>query len=164
MAKTYEPIATTTLSSAAASVTFSTISGTYTDLRVSILALGSSNDYPYIEINGDTGTNYSKTVLYGNGSSALSFRSTNNAKPDFVDATFTSGTFMNITLDLMNYSNSTTNKTILAREGNGFNGYTSAIVTLWRNTNAITQVKFLNAGGGNFASGSTFTLYGIKAA
>lgn len=164
MATTYEPIATTTLGSAQSSVTFSSISGTYTDLRVSISALGSANDYPYIEINSDTGTNYSKTVLYGNGSSALSFRSTNNAKPDFVDATFTSNTFMNITVDLMNYSNTTTHKTFLAREGNGYNGYTSAIVILWRNTNAITQVKFANASGNNFASGSTFTLYGIKAA
>jgi len=67
MPTTYEPIATTTLSTATASVTFSSISGTYTDLRLVIFALGATSDYPYVEINSDTGTNYSKTVLYENG-------------------------------------------------------------------------------------------------
>jgi hypothetical protein len=164
MPTTYEPIATTTLSTATASVTFSSISSTYTDLRLVIFALGATSDYPYVEINSDTGTNYSKTVVYGNGSSALSFRSSNNAKPDFVDATKTSGGFMDIYVDFMNYSNTTTYKTWLAREGNGTNGYVSALVGLWRNTNAITQIKVLNTGSGNFATGSTFTLYGIKSA
>jgi len=71
---------------------------------------------------------------------------------------------MDIYVDFMNYSNTTTYKTWLAREGNGTNGYVSALVGLWRNTNAITQIKVLNTGSGNFATGSTFTLYGIKAA
>jgi len=81
---TYEPIATTTVSNSSTStVTFSSISGTYTDLII-IGNLGSetTNAFPYLQFNGDTGSNYSYTQLYGNGngSSAATARSSNNTK------------------------------------------------------------------------------------
>jgi hypothetical protein len=73
MAITYEPIATTTLGSAAADVTFTSISGTYTDLvLVAVTQIGSSGDYLGVQFNSDTGTNYSRTRLSGNGTSASS--------------------------------------------------------------------------------------------
>ena len=77
MASTYQPIATNTLGSAAASVTFSSISGAYTDL-VLIMNAGSSttNADVDINVNGDTGANYSRTILYGTGSTAGSTRYT----------------------------------------------------------------------------------------
>jgi hypothetical protein len=68
----------------------------------------------------------------------------------------------------MNYSNSTTYKTWLVRNNNQETGTyvgTEAIVGLAQLTAAITSITIGTASGGtdyNFASGSTFTLYGIK--
>ena len=164
MAKTYEPIATTTLGSAAASYTFSSIPSTYTDLRLVIngLQTGTSAN-PYITLNSDTGTNYSITVLSGNGTTATSSRGTSAA---FIYCGITAEVrntmiFMSTT-DLMNYSNTTTYKTVLTRAANASYG-TDAIVGLWRNTAAITSIT-VDLDAGNWNTGSTFTLYGIKAA
>jgi hypothetical protein len=64
----------------------------------------------------------------------------------------------------MNYSNSTTNKTVLSRGGNAATWVTTN-VGLWRNTAAITSIKvFASDGTSNMNSGSTFSLYGILAA
>jgi hypothetical protein len=61
---------------------------------------------------------------------------------------------------IMNYSNSTTNKSALNR-GGGAGTNVEAYAGLWRNTAAITSVTVLTT---NFAAGSTFTLYGVKSA
>jgi hypothetical protein len=67
----------------------------------------------------------------------------------------------NLLVNVMNYSNATTYKTFLAR-GNIAAGGTEAVVGLWRNTAAITSLELLPTAS-TFATGSTFTLYGIKA-
>jgi hypothetical protein len=69
----------------------------------------------------------------------------------------------NSIIDIMNYSNTTTYKTALHRF-NDANAIVFAIVGLWRNTAAINQVRVFSTNAVNFAVGSTFTLYGIKAA
>jgi hypothetical protein len=71
--------------------------------------------------------------------------------------------------DFQNYSNTTTNKTWIGRMGSG--NQTSAIVNLWRSTSAINTIAIAESGDGgsgsfnygNMLSGTTFTLYGIKA-
>jgi hypothetical protein len=164
MPATYEPIATTTLGSATSSVTFSGISGTYTDIKVVInAAVTSSADNVCFRYNGDTGSNYSRTGLAGTGTSALSARSLNATfnEIDYYGYLETVPSF--IAADIMNYSNSTTYKTVLGRSSNAGNG-TGATAGLWRNTNAITSITIFTKGGINFAIGSVFTLYGIKAA
>jgi hypothetical protein len=71
---------------------------------------------------------------------------------------------MNI-MQIMNYSNATTNKTVIARQNTGGSASGAAAhVGLWRNTAAITAITIICYNGINFVSGSTFTLYGIKAA
>ena len=50
MATTYEPIATTTLGSAAASITFSSIAGTYTDLRLVLSLIPATGTRPYYNL------------------------------------------------------------------------------------------------------------------
>ena len=166
MAITYEPISTTTLSSAAASVTFSSIPGTYTDLVVVIKATWTTvaNDmYIYMQLNSDTGSNYSTTVLTGTGSSAISNRFSNrtNMNMDYY-ATLVDDEPTQRNINIMNYSNTTTYKTAIWRS-NRAGGGTDAMVGLWRSTAAITTILF-DLESGDFASGSTFTLYGIKAA
>lgn len=164
MAVTYSQIATQTLGSSASTVTFSSISGTYTDLVLISSAQGTvSGNALTMQFNSDTGTNYSTTILRGNGTTASSTRQTSvtnmiiNNLAELPTASF--GAYIT---NFMNYSNSTTYKTVLSRANNASTGV-DAIVGLWRSTSAITSIV-IGITGGNIASGSTFSLYGIKAA
>jgi hypothetical protein len=158
---TYEAIATQTLGSAAASVTFSSIPSTYTDLV--LVAAGSMTTGGAtglsLQFNGDTGLNYSKTEVLGDGSTATSSRSSGFGSMNIglIDSTAQ----CNSIFQIMNYANTTTYKTALAR-GNNASGYVRAGVGLWSSTAAITSVTVLPPY--NFATGSTFSLYGIKSA
>jgi hypothetical protein len=167
---TYEPIATTTLGSAASSVTFSSISGSYTDLVLVIRTqVSATTAYINLQFNNDTASNYSCTRIYGNGSTVASDRF--SSRPE-IDAGFMPGADGNgqgtIIANVMNYSNATTYKTSLIRweteQGASGSKYTVAEVGLWRSTAAITTINLSVNGGTNFNSGSTFTLYGIKSA
>jgi hypothetical protein len=154
---TYEAIATQTLGSAAASVTFSSISGSYTDL---IIICNMSNTVGGIDFtlrfNGDTGTNYSKTQLYGTGSAA---GSNNQSGATFFGGVGIIGTTIGTSIvHLNNYSNTTTNKTILVRSNS--DSFVMANVGLWRNTSAINQIE-IGTLTNNISTGSTFSLYGV---
>lgn len=167
MAVTYEPIATTTLGSSQTTVTFSSISGSFTDLvLVCSMKMGASTYQPILRFNSDTGSNYSSTSLYGNGSSAGSARHTNQngiyANPGA--GAGTAGNFLPWIVNIMNYANTSTYKSTVERFNNA-DSVVNAGVGLWRNTSAITSVSLTAESGSNdFQAGSTFTLYGIKAA
>ena len=165
MASTYEPIATQTLSSTASSITFSSIAATYTDLRLVFVGTATAALSPRIRLNGDTATNYSYTIMYGDGTSAVTARSSS--------ATFIAGIYnvslsttipAMITTDFFSYAGST-NKTCLTTASIDLNGTGSVEqnVGLWRSTAAITSVQVF-ASTSTFAVGATATLYGIKAA
>jgi len=162
---TYELVTPSqTLTSAAASITFSTISGAYTDLVLVVSATwsGSSNSSFGFRLNSDSASNYSITQLYGDGSSAASGRNSNQSKAVIGQINPTEiGTTI---FQFQNYSNSTTYKTTLSRS-NVAGVITLAGVALWRNTAAITQIdlEYFDTAG-TFDTGSTFSLYGIKAA
>jgi hypothetical protein len=168
MAITYEPIATTTLSSAQATVTFSSISGIYTDLVLIMSAFGSvSGQDIRVQVNSDTASNYSLTRLVGY-TTAFSNRASNATYWQITNSVGIGSSSSDPTADViqfMNYSNTTTNKTILVRHNQPQSSLmeTAAQVGLWRSTNAITSITF-SLSSGNYSSGSTFTLYGIKAA
>jgi hypothetical protein len=171
MAATYEPITTQTLGSSTATVTFSSIPQTYTDLIIVINSAASVNLDWDMQFNGDTGsgtgTNYSYTTFGGNGSTASSQRQSNQVaiRLDYASAYMSATTIQAFAVaHIFNYSNSTTYKTSLSRTSNAGTGVGSS-VGLWRNTAAITQIAFSNWGGAaTYVAGSTFTLYGIKAA
>lgn len=168
MAATYTPIATQTLTnSSTITVSFTSIPSTYTDLVLIVSAkvtTAGANNYG-IQFNSDTGTNYSRTLLNGSGTSASSSRNSNqNYVTMGVVANSGQAESIQIT-QIMNYANTTTYKTALNRcawvEG------TQAVVGLWRSTSAINRIDiFLEQtyGTNYFTSGATFTLYGIKAA
>jgi len=163
MPTTYEPIATTTLGSAAANITFSSIPATYTDLRVVLTnPAGVATYYLQMRLNSDTGTNYSRTQLYGEGTGAISGRGTNNNFALLGYLTTTQPTFQ--TIDIFSYADST-NKTWLVTSNQDANGSGEVwrIVGLWRNTAAITSIQ-ISRQTGNLDTGTTATLYGIKAA
>ena len=162
--QTYKPIATQTLGSAQASITFSSISGSYTDLVLITSASSDisadSNDIK-CQFNGDTGNNYSTTFVYGTGSSAASGRSVNSSGV-LIARHHATEYAVGIT-HFQSYSNTTTYKTVLSRGSTG-SAITIAYAGNWRNTAAITSMVLTPTSASNFDSGSTFTLYGISAA
>jgi len=163
---TYTPIATQTLSSAAASVTFSSIPQGYTDLILvcSPVSTTGSNTFMTLQYNGDTGSNYSSTILRGNGSTASSVRLSNTtvAYICYSQEVPTVAGRTTVITQFQNYSNSTTYKTTLTRN-NDASQITETIVSLWRNTAPITSITIdMDASGSVIASGSTFSLYGIQ--
>jgi hypothetical protein len=162
MPSTYEPIATSTLSSTASIITFSSISGTYTDLVLVVACLDNGAGRTRLRLNGDSGSNYSRINLVGNGSSANSYSGSNETQFDLSVAAATSSTVPTVQIiSINNYSNTTTNKTILSRY-NLASGAVEAMVGLYRSTSAITSVSYFTQG--TMQIGTTATLYGIKAA
>jgi hypothetical protein len=166
MPVTYIPLATQTLGSAAASVTFSSISGGYTDLVLIISQLGTlSSAEVLLQLNSDTASNYSYTQLYGNGSSASSIRqSSQTSLKMFANEASSTTAPTTIIANLQNYSNATTFKTILFRSNGGGTPAVAAAVGLWRATPAAITSLYIFSPVSSFATGSTFTLYGILAA
>jgi hypothetical protein len=162
---TYEPIQTYTLASAAASQAFTSIPATYTDLVLVMNLKGSTtNLYPTLRLNSDTATNYSQTGLYGTGTVAGSQRTSGSNYMYITSNCVMSNTEFNFNsiVQFQNYANSTTYKTVLSRANAANEVDTNC--GLWRNTAAITRIDVHCLGSGNFAVGSTFTLYGIAAA
>jgi 3-keto-L-gulonate-6-phosphate decarboxylase len=161
--KTYTPIARTTLSSTATTVTLSNIPQTYTDLILVCNVKSTNAGDVFVQFNSDTGSNYSATFLYGTGSTAGSFRTSNQSRIliDYYAEIFTD--WSDRIVQLQNYSNTTTNKTVLVRASNAGRGV-DGIAGLWRSTAAITSITVSITNSLSFAVGSTFTLYGILAA
>ena len=162
MPSTYTPIATNTLSSGVTNLTFSSIPSTYTDLILVCNGNTAANANNYLQFNGDNGSNYSATRLSGDGTNASSARSTSATQILLDGFGYWTSTYEgNKIIHIMNYSNTTTNKTVLTRANTASKG-TDALVGLWRSTAAITSVRFNSDS--TIQAGSTFTLYGVKSA
>jgi len=163
---TYDKIATTTLGSAASSITFSSIAASWTDLRLVLgnLVVASGTPSLQLQFNGDTAANYSNTYLAGSGTAAVSGSGTGQTQ---INSSFAlnATTPIAIFVDAFSYSGATY-KTVLINEAGDLNGsgYVTARVGLWRSTAAITSITIKNSTAVNYNIGTTATLYGIKAA
>ena len=162
---TYEAISTQTLGSAAASVTFSSIPSTYTDLVCVINGVINTGEEGIVTRVGngslDTGSNYSSTYILGSGSSAASGRESNATS--ILAGRIQDGTYNSTSIiHYMNYSNSTTYKTVLGR-GND-STYVIQHVGLWRSTSAINTIQVFPLSSKTFSTGTVVSLYGIAAA
>jgi hypothetical protein len=158
MPNTYVALRTETVTgSPASSVTFNLagISG-YTDLVLVINGTVGSGASAILQLNSDTGANYSFTGMNGNGSAATSFRVPNTTSVALGEMRTYNST---IIVNIQNYSNSTTFKTLLSR-ANTASDFVQAIVGLWRNTNAVTSIT-IGLSASTYAVGSTFSIYGI---
>jgi hypothetical protein len=162
---TYTPIYSQTFSTAVSSITFSNIPTTYTDLvLVTNLQNVTTQGYPYLRFNGDSGSNYSTSYLVGNGSAASSSRYNSITElylSNNIAGSLTTNFSFNCIANIQSYSNPSAYKSVISKEGNT-NGVELSS-GLWRNNSPITNILFA-VSGGTFASGSTVTLYGIKAA
>ena len=164
MPATYEPIATTTLGSAAADITFSSIGNGYTDLVIAMVNIDGSLA---IRFNSDTGNNYVSHFLSGEGSTAASSYSAASSNINFTSLENTNSSIFSVAvIDILDYTNTNKNKTVRTLVGWDANG--SGIVgmwsSLWLNTNAITSISLGARNGftGSFPQYSSFALYGIK--
>lgn len=163
MAQAYVPIQTQTLTSTASFVTFSNIPQSYTDLQIVCSARNTSAfnaEAVLLSLNGST-SNFSGRYLQGNGSAVQTGTYARFAF-NMPAASSTSSTFSNSNLYFPNYTSSN-NKSYTfdsVTENNGTEAYQTMFAGLWSDTSAITSIT-LTANSGNFAIGSTFTIYGI---
>lgn len=167
MPLTYDPIASQVLTVTTSSVVFSNIPNTYTDLRLlvsSLVTADATEKQANIRVNGDAGTNYSLTWFDATGTVVASGRTTNQTGTAIYYSPTTSITTQPLfsTVDIFSYANTNVNKTWLA------NGYTplqvNRYVSLWRSNAAINSITVYIPFGNSFLAGSSFELYGIKAA
>jgi hypothetical protein len=167
---TYVALDKVTANGSVAQITFTSIPTTYTDLVVVVNGSASygTPDRTTLALrvgNGslDTTSIYSQTGVYGNGSTASSSRGTGQSYIFTGVISEKNGTTI---VNFQNYSNTTTYKTILSR-GNSLGSTASQdvglTVGLWRSTSAINTIQFYTNDGTNYSSGTTFSLYGIKA-
>jgi hypothetical protein len=158
MAVTYDLIGSTTLSGSAATITFSSL-GTYTDLIIMYRFIPDTGSNAYVTYNGDTtGSNYYSTYQYNTNGTPVADRTT-FPYLSYANATVGNGAG---SLEIYNYRNTTVFKTsenIYVKPGIAAN-YSNA---MWKNTSAITSIEF-RITGTTFATGSTFSVYGITEA
>jgi hypothetical protein len=175
----YESIATANGTGSSGVITFSSIPSTYKHLQIRSInrtTTATADGDPFnIRINGDTGANYAYHMVQGyvgattgvttdaasSATSMLSGYSAGNQN--------TASMFAPFVIDLLDYQNTNKFKTIRNLQGFDANGDGSGaryyairfFSGLWQSTSAITSIT-ITAPNGNWATGSSFALYGIK--
>jgi hypothetical protein len=165
MATTFTKIASVSVGVlGAASIDFTSIPSTYTDLCIKLSARSTSisNDLMSIQFNSST-SNFTYKILFGQGTSTGSI-SGSTGLISWVDiSTDTANTFGNAEIYIPNYSGST-NKSFsvdAVTENNDAQADKSFAAMLWSDSSAITAVGF-TPNSGSFVQYSTATLYGIN--
>jgi hypothetical protein len=158
MASTYTSIATTTLGSAASSITLSSIPSSYTDLVVVFVGANASADDFILRFNSDSTGNYSTTQLVGDGTSVQSIKSTSVAQIQLGYGT--TNRINSAIINVFNYANTSTYKTSLIDYINT-NDFMRRTVALYRSTAAINSITIQRSGAGNMNAGTSMTIYGI---
>jgi hypothetical protein len=160
------PLANLTVSgSSTSTVTFSSISGSYRDLRLVIMGGIASGSAAFWRINGDTGSNYSFVIAEGDGGGSTSSGG-GTASLNYFNSAFSIWTYGGnpltvITLDLLDYSATDKHKSSLMR-ANSSTQQTNMRAGRWANTASITSLTF-SVSGDNWVAGSSFALYGVSA-
>lgn len=165
----FDLLETTLISSNTASVTFSSLSAysDYKHLQIrAVMRKTDSGTSSRIRLNGDTGSNYARHRLQGNGTSVTSSGSASQTYMNFPlmpDSGMTADGFGAIVVDVLDFSSSSKNTTIRS-----FGGYTVSdgqVINLdsgfWNNTAAVTSIEF-SFTAGSIEAESRFSLYGVK--
>jgi len=163
----FNSIATINGNGSTATITFSSIPSTYTHLQVRVMArVAAGGEDLTLQFNGDTGTNYTRHRLTGNGTAAAA---AGNASTTGITTLGSAGmptaasTYAVTIIDVLDYANTNKYKTARMLSGQDSNGsggvdFTSGV---WMNTAAITSLT-IYALSSNFPTASSFALYGIK--
>jgi hypothetical protein len=156
-------------SGGSATITFSSIPSTYKHLQLRGIGRDNLNDIVLMTFNSDTGTNYARHRLIGNGTAASATGTTSLANiPLLANAGLptAANTFGVFVIDILDYTNTnkyTTARVLSGQDSNGSGGvdFTSG---LWLNTNAISTITLTGGGSAIFQQYTQFALYGIKGA
>lgn len=170
----YELLQSEVLSGSSLNVTFSNVdsySTTYDHLQLRITARtdrASTLDDIQIQLNGDTGSNYSYHTLQGAGTNGIS--SGGGATQVRMPVAYVTGASNDANafgigaITLLDAFNTSKNKTIKSIAGTVDPNW--ALINLWSgawyNTNAISSIKLFSSQGTNYVSGSRFSLYGMR--
>ena len=167
MANTYTLIASSTAGSGGvANFEFTSIPATYTDLKLVVSLRNSANNvYNQIYFNSDTtNSNYRYRDIYGTGSAVGSSNYSIPYGPLTSRSSYTNNVFGNADIYIPNYTSSNYKSASIdgVSENNGTEAYSNLAALLWQNTAAITSIKLVPDGAGNWDQYSTAYLYGIK--
>lgn len=168
----YESISTVTVGSGgSASITFSSIPATYTHLQIrcSMQETQAGVDWDNFNavFNSDTGTNYTRHFLEGNGATLTAFGAASRTKA-FVGEVSRSGAGASVfgvnIIDILDYANTNKYKTVRSLSGFDKNGGGSVGIfsSAWLSTSAISSIVLTSDSGSNFSQYSSFALYGIE--
>lgn len=172
-ASAYESIASTLLTGSAATISFGGIPTTYKHLQIRISGRddrgGTALNNLHMQVNGDTGTNYTNHTFFGGyGTAAQAYGGTGANKTDYVyepSSGANANVFGAVIFDIQEYSNTNIYKVIRSLGGydNAGSGRLGLSTNLWLNTAAINSVSFSLSGGGvQFVAGTMISLYGIR--
>ena len=168
-AGSFELIETILLASTTATVTFSSIPSTYKHMQIRAVGrssvAGDTGGFG-LQLNSDSGANYTFHAITGDGSSLAALAQTGRTSAAVGVMTASSSTansFGVLVLDILDYANTNKNKTLRSLTGKQSTGSLIRLASgAWLNTSAVTSMTFLDTVGGSFVSGSRFSLYGIK--
>lgn len=168
----FELIQTATASGSSATITFTSIPSTYKHLQLRMVARSSqatTGGQIFININSaftGSDTIYNTHNLFANGSSVISQSLATGSTWQFgriLSANDTASAHGATIVDLLDYTD--TNKNRVMRYLSGANGTSARLEFgsgLWRSTTAVSSLYIQNDSLANWASGSRFSLYGIK--
>ena len=141
---------------------FTSIPSTYKHLQVRAMAKMASNGDVACYVNSDTGSNYNRHYILGDGSSAAAgYQTSFGLEPAYVGVSATAfGVFVQDFLDYQNTNKFKTTRSLGGVDTNG-GGLVILYSGLWRSTSAITSIKY-EAPSTTFSQYSQFALYGIK--
>ena len=174
-AGSFESIASATGTGSSNTITFSSIPGTYQHLQIrAILKNTHPGDFESIleiRANSDSGSNYSRHRLAGDGASVVAAGAATQSIMSFMsyyphDGKGGTGTMGALILDIQDYASTSRFKTFRCFGGYDANGTGQVALTsgLWQSTSAITSLTFTNDGAYNWKNTTQFALYGIKGA
>lgn len=166
MASTYKKINSSNITTNTASVTFSSIPQTYTDLVlvVSTISSGTTSQLG-LRFNGDTGNNYSYNYYIADTSSVFSGKGASFQSYANAGGAGITNTTINI-INIPGYTSTTQYKSSVGLYGFYYGSYgeVGGKSTTWQSTGAISSITMLIANGASFTNGDSMSLYGILAA
>lgn len=160
----YEPLASTLLASATASITFTNIPQGYKHLQIRGIIANSTGLAGFaMTFNGDTSANYNWHYMQGNGATTASGATTSATSITGALGTNTANIFGGSVTDILDYAN--TNKYKTAKIFHGYDANGSGYIQMnsgsWMSTAAITSIT-MTCGSGNFTTYTRLSLYGLK--
>ena len=163
----FELISTVTGTGSSGVITFSSIPSTYKHLQVRAVWTSTTALSGYtamMRLNADSGSNYARHFLMGDGSAVNANNSISNSEgPIIGDTSGTTNCFTASIIDILDYTSTTKNKTVKTLTGrHGASNKISLESGVRFSTTAVTSLDIHTNANFNFTTSSRFSLYGLK--